>query len=933
MSRSSSRRRNRARRRLAIGALIGVLLAGTAGWLLTQRAVRGSEEALAAAREHLARHEPARAIPLLRAVVQGNPKDDVARELLGQALLASGDAGGALKELRRALALGRDTPDNRLALARAHLMRGEFDDALARLAASRDEANPAWQLLSGDVRAARDAHAEALPYYRAALERNPDLMDAWLGLARAQMALGRLDDAEKTLADALARRVDGVPLWRLEGQLALAQRRHEDALRAYAKVLAERPADELALLGTAAAELAERRYDAASSTLERLPEAVQAGPRAQFLSAMTAAGRRDLGAALHHLRRVLAVAPAHRDSLRQAAIFHFQLGEYADAARALRRLLKLDPDDAQVQRMLEAAQLASGRFDATAYDLDALDRTAGQDPRLLALLGNVLLRGGNVEAGEKALQAAREHDPDSVAVERQLAIARLAAGRFDEVLAAVPGLRDKGDRSLVPDILTVAAQLGRRDLDAARKAADELVERHGEDPFAYNVLAFVLETAGRRDDARAAYERALLIAPDFDAAALNLARLDLAAGRADDARARYRAILDRLPDHTEALDGLALLALADGKPARAVELWQQARRANPNALRPRLLLARHAREAGRADEAVDFAREAWRVAPFAPGVQLEYSLSLLAAGKNDEALPLTRALARRFPEDGKLARLLAIAVAHSGDSAALRAVLEDMVKAAPDNLEARVALARLALQQRKADEARALIETIAGLPGGDAAADELRGDLALQDEDPKAAAGAYGKAFARTPTRELMLKLDAAERLAGQDRQRLAEWVKTHADDLQARVVHAGRLQQAGDDAAAIAEFERVLAQAPDSPVVRNDLAWLYRKVGDERALDMAQKAFELAPRRAEVADTYGWILLEQGRHEQALKILERAVDLAPKNPDIRFHRATALERMGREEDALRELEELLRDPADFESRAQAEQLRYELQS
>ncbi|HMM77413.1 MAG TPA: PEP-CTERM system TPR-repeat protein PrsT [Gammaproteobacteria bacterium] len=933
MSRRSSRRRQRTRRRVAIGALLGVLLAAAAGAWLVQRAQRGSDEALAAARQYLEDQAPARAVPLLRAVVQARPKDGVARELLAQALLASGDAGAALKELRRALALGRDTPDNRLALARAHLLRGEFDAALARLAAARDEANPAWQLLSGEVRAAREAYAEALPYYAAALARDPDLIEAQAGLVRAQIALGRLDDARQTLAQARARKLEGLPLWRLEGQLALAQGRPEEALRAYAKVLAARPGDELALLGTAAAELAAQRHVAAAAALDRLPEAVQAGPRAQFLRAMIAVGRRDPTAALNHLRRVLAVAPEHRESLRQAASLHFQLGAYGDAEYLLRRLAKLDPDDQQIRHMLEAAQLAGGRFDATAYDLDALDRAAGQDPRMLALLGSALLRGGNHDAGEKALRAAREHDPDSLVVQRQLAIAQLAAGRFDEVLTAVPGLRERGDDTLAPDILTVAAELGRRDLEAARRAADALVARRGEDPFAHNVLAFVLETAGRPDEARAAYERALALAPAFDAAALNLARLDLAAGRPEEARARYRAILARQPDQAEALDGLAMLALADGKADRATELWQQARRAHPDALRPRLLLARQAREAGRHDEALAFVREAWRVAPFAPGVQLEYCLSLLAAGKNDDALPIARALARRFPGDGKLARLLAIAVARSGDATALRAVLEDMVQAAPDNLDARLALARLALQQRKADEARALIEDIAPLPGGDAAADELRGDLLQQDGDAQAAVAAYGKAYARAPTRELMLKLDDAERRAGQDRRRLAEWVETHAEDLQARVLHAGRLQEAGEDGAAIAEFERVLAQAPDSPVVRNNLAWLYRKIGDARALDMARKAFELAPRRAEVVDTYGWILLEEGRHEQALKILGQAVDLAPNNRDIRFHRARALERMGREEEALRELEALLRDPADFESRAQAEQLRYELQS
>lgn len=933
MSRQSSRRRRRSQRWKAVGALLGVLAVAGGGWFLAQRSEEATANALQTARDHLARQEAARAVPLLRAVVQGDPKNGAARELLGQALLASGDPGGALKELRRALTLGRDTPDNRLGIARANLLRGEFDAALASLSAARDDASAAWQLLNAEVRAARQANEEALPFYRAALERDPRLLDAWLGLARAEMALGRLDAAADTLGGAMAQKLDGITLWQVEGQLALAQRRYDAARAAFAKVLDSSPQDELALLGSAAADIAAGAHAPAAATLDRLTEAAQAGPRAQFLRAMVAAARRDPEAALNHLRRVLAVAPDHRDSLRQAAILHFELGQYGDAEHFLRRLVKREPEDTQAQQMLEAAQLASGRVDPAAFDLDALDRAAGQDPNMLALLGSVLLRGGNVAAGEQALRAAQAGAPDSIAIERQLAVAQLAADRFDEVLTRAQRLRDAGDRTLAPDILTVAAHLGRRDIAAARKAAEVLVQRHAEDPDAHNVAAFVLEAAGDSVEARRAYERALALAPTFVPAALNLARLDLAAKNVAAARDRYRAILDRNPDQPEALDGLATLALADGKTAQAVELWQQARRANPNALRPRLLLARHAREAGRLDDALDLVREAWRIAPYAAGVQLEYCMALLAADKHDEALPIAQALARRFPGDARLARLLAVAVARSGDAVALRKVLEDMVEAAPDNLDARAALARLALQQRRFDEARKHVEALLAQAGDSAVAHELSGDLASQEARPEAAVAAYGKAFAKTPTRVLMLKLDAAERQAGRDQHRLAAWVEAHPDDLQAGAAHAARLQQAGEDLAAMAEYERILVQAPDSPVVRNNLAWLYRKVGDERALDMARKAYELAPERAEVADTYGWILLERGRHEQALKVLEQAFELAPTNPDIRFHRAAALERAGRTDDALRELEALLRDPADFESRAQAEQLRYELQS
>lgn len=913
--------------------LAACVLAGGGWWLYEQRAGHGADAAVAAAREQLAAAQPGKAIPLLRAALQTRPKDAEARELLGQAHLQAGDPAGAVKEFRRAIALGRDSPANRMALARAHLLRGEFDDALARLASARDESDPVWQTLSGEVRAARGAAADAMPFYTQAIALDPAASDAYLGLARAHMSLGDLAAAEAVLKQALEHKLDGDSLWLLQGQLGLAQRNYDEALRAFGRVLAQRPAHELALLGSASAHLAEQRFDAAAAALDELGEAAQNGPRAQFLLAMLASGRGESRAALNHLRRVLAAAPDHRDSLNQAARLHFQQREYGAAEHLLRRLLKLEPTDTAALRMLEATQLAAGRFDPAAYDFGNLEQLPTQDPRMLALLGAALLRGGNIDASVRTLDAAADAEPESVAVERQLLMAKLAAGKFDDVLAAAERLREKGDTTAAPDLLLVGAHLGRRDPLAARKAAQALVTRTGEDAFAHNLLAFVEEAAGATDAARASYLRALEIDPAHDGARLNLARLDLAAGDRAGARARYTEVLEQHADHPQALDGLALIALQEQQPARAMELWQQSRRANPDALRPRLLLAQQARQAGRADEALEFAREAWQVAPYAPGAQLEYCISLLAVNQNDEALPIARGLAKRFPADGKLARLLAISLARTGDAAGLRELLGDMVAAAPDNLDARVALARLAVQEGRVSEVESLTDDIARLPNGAAAADELRGDAALLARDPARASAAYAKAFVREPTRELMLKLDGAERSAGQDKGRLVTWLTGHPDDEQVRALLAARLQAQGDDTAAIAEFERVLSAAPDSPVVRNNLAWLYRKIGDGRALEMARSAFELAPRRAEVADTYGWILLEEGSHEQALKVLEQALELAPKNPDIRYHRASALERTGRDEEALRELEALLRDPADFDSRADAEQLLYQLQS
>jgi tetratricopeptide (TPR) repeat protein len=141
-----------------------------------------------------------------------------------------------------------------------------------------------------------------------------------------------------------------------------------------------------------------------------------------------------------------------------------------------------------------------------------------------------------------------------------------------------------------------------------------------------------------------------------------------------------------------------------------------------------------------------------------------------------------------------------------------------------------------------------------------------------------------------------------------------------------ARVLLAEFYQQQGDRKSAIRHYEAAL-QTAFSPAVMNNLAWLYYETGDSRALDLARRAYDAQPDRYEIADTYGWILVESGRVADGLPVLEKAARAAPDQPDIQYHLAAARARAGRKEEALRSLESLLDQAPAFASRADAEKL------
>jgi Tfp pilus assembly protein PilF len=96
-----------------------------------------------------------------------------------------------------------------------------------------------------------------------------------------------------------------------------------------------------------------------------------------------------------------------------------------------------------------------------------------------------------------------------------------------------------------------------------------------------------------------------------------------------------------------------------------------------------------------------------------------------------------------------------------------------------------------------------------------------------------------------------------------------------------------------------IGALNEVLKRLPNLTPALNNAAVAMQALKEPKAIVLAQKAYELEPGNSAVLDTYGWLLVEQGKIAQGVKLLEQAVSLAPKRNDIRLHYAQALQKAG----------------------------------
>ena len=206
----------------------------------------------------------------------------------------------------------------------------------------------------------------------------------------------------------------------------------------------------------------------------------------------------------------------------------------------------------------------------------------------------------------------------------------------------------------------------------------------------------------------------------------------------------------------------------------------------------------------------------------------------------------------------------------------------------------------------------------------------LEGNIWLARKNHNKAYSAYNLAWEKQQTADLAKKLFATSKSSipfEETVKPLLTWLEQHPDDYNTRLFLATAYQSKKHNTEAIHEYESILKQNPDVSSALNNLAWLYSLDNNSKALDMAERAYRLAPGNPGIQDTYGWILSKQGQPEKGLRLLEQALQILPDNPDIRFHHANALIQSGKKTRGKQVLKEILNQNKIFESREQAQNL------
>ncbi|HEX3886189.1 MAG TPA: tetratricopeptide repeat protein [Phenylobacterium sp.] len=210
---------------------------------------------------------------------------------------------------------------------------------------------------------------------------------------------------------------------------------------------------------------------------------------------------------------------------------------------------------------------------------------------------SLAFRMSRPDEAERLAAQVLKADRGNITAARFLGTALLMQNRADEALAALrPAARRSGD-PIVETLLAKAFSV----LGQAEEALVQLRRATGRRPaypHAFVELGDQLGAAGRFEEAIAAFEAGLALAPDALVLRVGLGYLHLQ--RDDHARARalFQQILAAAPNRHDAKVGLARAMVRQGDYAEAAELFESALRLRPHDAATRLELGKCLLELG-----------------------------------------------------------------------------------------------------------------------------------------------------------------------------------------------------------------------------------------------------------------------------------------------------------------------------------------------
>ena len=818
---------------------------------------------------------------------------------LGQVGLAFRNSTNAAKIARRILAAQPTNEEALLLLTDASRATPQLQQEVERL--PRGAENPAYHLVLGMLSMRQQKLDDAGKELRLAVAANPKSSQAYFALAElhalqkngkemaqalktaAELApprstirskyadyliqRGAVDEARKIFQEMSQKAPDYIPGWIGLMNLALGEKKYDDAARFADSVLERDPRNYEALLGRGNISLARGDGAKAVAEFEHMDSIFKKVPQIKYQLAVACLMAHDKVKAMANLNQALALEPTYSQAALLLAQLDIRGGDPAAAVALLTRFVKKAPGVVQAHLLLADAYLAQQKPDSALAVYRNLSAAMPKNPQIPLLMGVVLAGQGKDSEARAAFEKSLELAPDYMPAVQQLIHLDLAGHKYKDATALAQALIKKTPKAAEP--WEILAKIDAAQTNLARAETDLLkaIDLNPDLPSPYLLLAQVYVRADKNQEALQKLNTLVTRTNDIPAF-MQIGAIQEKLNHFDAARDAYEKVLSINSNSIAALNNLAYLyAMHLNKIDRAYELAQKAREFLPYNPNVGDTLGWILIKKGDYPRAVTVLEDSAERAPADAEIQYHLGLAHYMMEEEDAArVALQRAVAsqQEYPnKDDARSRLAVLNVDISGAGASALAALEKALQDHPDDPVILNRIGTLREHQGAFEKAAAAYEA-----------------ALKQNPDAFPVMAKLARLYAwrlNQPDKALSLAT-AAHKLA--------------PDNADVSAILGHLVYRTGDYVWALSLLENAADQLPNQPDLLYDLAWAYYAVGRiADAQSAMQKALqsgagfagsEDAKRFVALADAFGSASKVQAADGLARKILQAEAKYVP---------------------------------------------------
>ncbi|MBF0266647.1 MAG: PEP-CTERM system TPR-repeat protein PrsT [Gammaproteobacteria bacterium] len=887
------------------------------------------------AQEHLKKGEVRAAVIQLKNQLKENPDDAHARNLLGNIYLKQADFASAEKELGRAALKQPDNVDYKLDYSQVLLLNKNYKQSLKELDfKAQGKQENLRQVYLGYANLGLNQVDQAKKEFNVGISNN--VPEASIGMAKIAIREKNYSQAESLLAKALKQLPDNIEAQILQAKTFNLQKKYPQALASYNQLITKYPNLLPRYLERAATHIALKKYTEAEQDITTVLKENKKHPFAHFLLAQIKLQQKDFSAAKDAAQVVINANSHHHPSKLIMGISNYALGNLNQSDKNLTEYLSVNPDNIPVQNILANVYLAQQKPHQAVLLLDGIEQEKiDNNPQLATTLGSAYLLMGEHQKGVELLNKVKALDPNNLIVQKRLIAGQLQGG---DKISAIEGMENVAKQE--PDnnkvhYLLIISYIQEKMLDKAEAKLKDMLGKTPNDPLLYNFTAALELVKGNKDKAKQAYQQALKVDQKYIPAYMGLAKFAYSEGDEKTAIKNFTKVTEIQPQYLAAYFALASMAEKNKQLTQAethlINAYQNNKGQLSNQLKVLSLLSKWYAKQKSPEKLLGYAKEMEKQYPeqvaalsFAGGV---YSVNSDVI----QAKRLFRDIIRRQPKDTKHRVLLANLLAKEGNKTdEVLSILQDVYNADPTKATGLTFKVNYLIKQKQYEQANSIAKKIEDLFPKQAIGLKLQGDVLWVQEQKDAAINKYRAAYQKQPgvkslfaLTDLMLK-DKKSDIAIQF---LNEELKQRPDSAAILIKLASTHEQLGNKQKAISYYQKVLAKKDDNVLALNNLAWIYYQQKDIKALALAEKAYQKAPKSYQIADTYGVILMQQKNYPKALEILKAAAEKAPSDYAVQYHLAQAYQANNNKQQAIDVLSVITSSDKDFNEKEAAQEL------